>query len=167
MVTPQEVTFPAGDGLQLHGQLFLPPKQAANGRAPAVIFFHGGSRRQMLLGLALHVLLPQRLRDESVSGEPGLRGACGQLPQRHRLRHGVSRSAQLRRDRRQRIQRCDGRRPLHAERADVDPARIGAVGRIVRRLSDGDGAGAGVGSVRGRRGFSRRPRLGHGVEHCR
>ncbi len=48
MVTPQEVTFPAGDGLQLHGQLFLPPKPAANGRAPAVVFFHGGSRRQMM-----------------------------------------------------------------------------------------------------------------------
>ena len=50
LVTPQQVTFPAGDGLQLHGQLFLPPKAAANGRAPAMVFFHGGSRRQMLLG---------------------------------------------------------------------------------------------------------------------
>lgn len=48
MVTPQAVTFPAADGLMLHGQLFLPAQHA--GRAPAVVFFHGGSRRQMLLG---------------------------------------------------------------------------------------------------------------------
>ena len=50
MVTPRQVTFPAGDGLQLHGQLFLPPKPAATGRSPAVVFFHGGSRRQMMPG---------------------------------------------------------------------------------------------------------------------
>ncbi len=49
MVAPQQVIFPAADGLSLHGQLFLPPGGAA-GRKPAVVFFHGGSRRQMLLG---------------------------------------------------------------------------------------------------------------------
>ncbi len=48
MVTPQQVVFPSTDGLTLHGQLFLPPHP--NGRAPAMVFFHGGSRRQMLLG---------------------------------------------------------------------------------------------------------------------
>jgi dipeptidyl aminopeptidase/acylaminoacyl peptidase len=57
MVTPQQVVFSAADGLKIHGQLFLPqadgvaPSPVA-GRAqhPAVVFFHGGSRRQMLLG---------------------------------------------------------------------------------------------------------------------
>ncbi len=49
LVAPQQVIFPAADGMQIHGQLFLPPNAAA-GRHPAVIFFHGGSRRQMLLG---------------------------------------------------------------------------------------------------------------------
>ena len=49
MVTPEAVTFASSDGLTIHGQLFLPPNRSA-GRAPAVIFFHGGSRRQMLLG---------------------------------------------------------------------------------------------------------------------
>ena len=49
MLTPQQVIFPAADGLTLHGQLFLPPSAGA-ARKPAVIFFHGGSRRQMLLG---------------------------------------------------------------------------------------------------------------------
>ncbi|HUP02363.1 MAG TPA: prolyl oligopeptidase family serine peptidase [Bryobacteraceae bacterium] len=49
MVAPKQVTFPAADGLLLHGQLFLPP-HPSSARAPAVVFFHGGPRRQMLLG---------------------------------------------------------------------------------------------------------------------
>jgi dipeptidyl aminopeptidase/acylaminoacyl peptidase len=50
LVTPTEVTFPAADGLLLHGQLFMPSGVAAGDRHPAIVFFHGGSRRQMLLG---------------------------------------------------------------------------------------------------------------------
>jgi dipeptidyl aminopeptidase/acylaminoacyl peptidase len=50
LVVPQQVLFSAADGLRLHGQLFL-PKNANDGmRHPAIVFFHGGSRRQMLLG---------------------------------------------------------------------------------------------------------------------
>ncbi len=50
LVTPQQVIISAADGLRIHGQLFLPKDDASGGRHPAVIFFHGGSRRQMLLG---------------------------------------------------------------------------------------------------------------------
>jgi dipeptidyl aminopeptidase/acylaminoacyl peptidase len=50
LVTPQQVILPSGDGMLLHGQLFLPPGGAKGERHPAVVFFHGGSRRQMLLG---------------------------------------------------------------------------------------------------------------------
>ena len=49
LVKPQQVIFPASDGLAIHGQLFLPPG-GGGARHAAVIFFHGGSRRQMLLG---------------------------------------------------------------------------------------------------------------------
>jgi dipeptidyl aminopeptidase/acylaminoacyl peptidase len=49
MVAPQPVVFAAADGLQIHGQLFLPPAPSAT-PAPAVVFSHGGPRRQMLLG---------------------------------------------------------------------------------------------------------------------
>lgn len=49
LVEPQPVMLYGADGLQLHGQIFLPP-QTAGERHPAVVFFHGGSRRQMLLG---------------------------------------------------------------------------------------------------------------------
>ncbi|MGA3088334.1 MAG: prolyl oligopeptidase family serine peptidase [Terriglobales bacterium] len=49
-VTPQQVIFPAADGLEIHGQLFLPKAMAPGERRPAMVFFHGGSQRQMLLG---------------------------------------------------------------------------------------------------------------------
>jgi len=50
LVSPQPVILTAADGMRIHGQLFLPPGANANQQHPAVIFFHGGSRRQMLLG---------------------------------------------------------------------------------------------------------------------
>ncbi len=49
-ITPEQVFVRAADGLQLHGQLFLPPDAKDSKRHPALVFFHGGSRRQMLLG---------------------------------------------------------------------------------------------------------------------
>jgi dipeptidyl aminopeptidase/acylaminoacyl peptidase len=50
LVTPQQVIFAAADGMQIHGQLFLPANASDASRRPAIVFFHGGSRRQMLLG---------------------------------------------------------------------------------------------------------------------
>lgn len=47
---PDQVVFPAADGIEIHGQLFLPPDYSSDGTYPALLFFHGGSRRQMLLG---------------------------------------------------------------------------------------------------------------------
>ncbi len=50
LAVPEAVVFPASDGMKIHGQLFLPPGGSRGARHPAAIFFHGGSRRQMLLG---------------------------------------------------------------------------------------------------------------------
>jgi dipeptidyl aminopeptidase/acylaminoacyl peptidase len=50
LVVPEPVVFTAADGMPIRGQLFLPPGRAAGTKHPAVAFFHGGSRRQMLLG---------------------------------------------------------------------------------------------------------------------
>ncbi len=50
LVVPEQVVFPAADGWTIHGQLFLPADLRRREQAPAVIFMHGGSRRQMLLG---------------------------------------------------------------------------------------------------------------------
>ncbi len=49
-VIPQQVILSSADGMRIHGQLFLPKNAGDGHRHPAVVFFHGGSRRQMLLG---------------------------------------------------------------------------------------------------------------------
>jgi dipeptidyl aminopeptidase/acylaminoacyl peptidase len=49
-VDPGPVNFPAADGLMIHGQLFLPSDLKPGEKRPAVVFFHGGSQRQMLRG---------------------------------------------------------------------------------------------------------------------
>lgn len=46
-VVPQQVIFNATDGLKIHGQLFMPKDGKA--KHPAIVFIHGGSRRQMYL----------------------------------------------------------------------------------------------------------------------
>jgi acetyl esterase/lipase len=50
MAAPEPVVFRAADGMEIHAQLFRPPQAGAGVRHPAMVFFHGGSRRQMLLG---------------------------------------------------------------------------------------------------------------------
>ncbi len=50
LVKPEAVTIQATDGLSAPAQLFLPPGHTAGMKHPAVIFTHGGSRRQMYLG---------------------------------------------------------------------------------------------------------------------
>ncbi len=49
-VVPEAVTLTAEDGFEFYNQLFLPPDLRPGERRPALIFIHGGSRRQMLLG---------------------------------------------------------------------------------------------------------------------
>jgi dipeptidyl aminopeptidase/acylaminoacyl peptidase len=54
LVVPQQIIYTATDGMPIHAQLFLPPAGVPSGPAaakhPALVFMHGGSRRQMLLG---------------------------------------------------------------------------------------------------------------------
>ncbi len=48
MVIPEHVEFKAPDGKPIYGQLFQ--RKNISGKKPAVLFVHGGPRRQMLLG---------------------------------------------------------------------------------------------------------------------
>jgi dipeptidyl aminopeptidase/acylaminoacyl peptidase len=48
LVEPQTVTFRSEDGLEIHGQLFVPRNKPA--KAAALIFVHGGPPRQMMPG---------------------------------------------------------------------------------------------------------------------
>lgn len=48
LIEPQTVTFRSEDGLEIHGQLFVPRGRTQPG--PALIFVHGGPPRQMMPG---------------------------------------------------------------------------------------------------------------------
>jgi dipeptidyl aminopeptidase/acylaminoacyl peptidase len=50
LVVPQQAIFKSADGLEIHGQLFVPQDLKPGEKLPALIFLHGGSMRQMLLG---------------------------------------------------------------------------------------------------------------------
>ena len=50
LVTPQPIAFKSADGLEIHGQLFLPRNLRPGEKRPALLFLHGGPMRQMLLG---------------------------------------------------------------------------------------------------------------------
>jgi dipeptidyl aminopeptidase/acylaminoacyl peptidase len=50
LVEPQVVEITAKDGMNIPAQLFYPKDHKTGEKHPALIFFHGGSKRQMLLG---------------------------------------------------------------------------------------------------------------------
>ncbi len=56
LVIPQQALFKSTDNLTIHGQIFLPCHDKVQflrecpQKHPAILFFHGGPRRQMLLG---------------------------------------------------------------------------------------------------------------------
>jgi dipeptidyl aminopeptidase/acylaminoacyl peptidase len=127
MVTPRQVIFSSADGMPIHGQLFLPPNQPA-GRAPAVVFFHGGSRRQMLLGwhpmyyYSNAYALNQYLANAGyVVLSVNYRSGTGYgLNFREALNYGASGASEY--------NDVQGAGVYLRSRADVDPARIGAWG---------------------------------------
>jgi dipeptidyl aminopeptidase/acylaminoacyl peptidase len=47
LIAPEPVVFRAADGVEIRGQLF---RARGQGRRPALVYVHGGPRRQMLLG---------------------------------------------------------------------------------------------------------------------
>jgi dipeptidyl aminopeptidase/acylaminoacyl peptidase len=50
LVEPEQVIVSAADGMKINGQLFKPKNARPDEKLPALLFFHGGSRRQMYLG---------------------------------------------------------------------------------------------------------------------
>lgn len=50
LVEPEQVIISAADGMQINCQLFKPKNAKVGDKLPALLFFHGGSRRQMYLG---------------------------------------------------------------------------------------------------------------------
>jgi dipeptidyl aminopeptidase/acylaminoacyl peptidase len=127
-VTPQQVIFPAADGLEIHGQLFLPAGIAPGERRPAMVFFHGGSQRQMLLGwhpmeyYSNAYAMNQYLASLGyVVLSVNYRGGTGDgLDFREALNYGASGGSEY--------NEVTGAALYLKSRLDVDPARIGAWG---------------------------------------
>jgi dipeptidyl aminopeptidase/acylaminoacyl peptidase len=128
LVTPQQVILAAADGLRVHAQLFLPKGAASGERRPAVIFMHGGSRRQMLLGwhymayyhnaYALNQYLASR---GYVVLSLNYRSGIGYgLDFREALEYGPSGASEF--------NDVEGAGLYLRQRADVDPNRIGLWG---------------------------------------
>ena len=128
LVTPQPVMITATDGMPIHGQLFVPKDLKAGERRPALIFFHGGSRRQMLLGWHYNYYyrnayaMNQWLASEgylvlSVNYRSGI--GYG-LEFREALNYGASGGAEF--------NDVMGAGLFMKGRADVDPTRIGLWG---------------------------------------
>ena len=74
MVVPQPVVYSATDGMQIHGDLFLPSEECRLRPSPRHRLRPRRFAARDAAGLALHALLLKRLCAESVSGRRGLRG---------------------------------------------------------------------------------------------
>ncbi len=126
VITPQTVVFSSADGLAIHGQLFLPPRPSA--RAPAIVFFHGGPRRQMLLGwhymyyYANAYAMNQYLANSGyIVLSVNFRSGIGYgLDFREALHYGASGASDY--------NDVQGAGVYLRSRQDVDPARIGVWG---------------------------------------
>lgn len=126
LVVPEQVIFKAADGLEIHGQLFKPSN--ITGKAPAIVFMHGGPNRQMLLGwhyryyyhnsYAMNQFLASRgYIVLSVNYRSGIGYGRGFRTAQHRGARGASEYQDI----------VAGAKYLR-ERADVDKKRIGLWG---------------------------------------
>jgi dipeptidyl aminopeptidase/acylaminoacyl peptidase len=128
LVTPQQVILTATDGMPIHSQLFLPKDMKAGEKRPALIFFHGGSRRQMLLGWHYNYYYRNAYAMNQWLASQGYivlsvnyRSGIGYgLEFREALNYGASGGAEF--------NDVMGAGLYLKSRADVDPARIGLWG---------------------------------------
>jgi dipeptidyl aminopeptidase/acylaminoacyl peptidase len=128
LVVPQRVTFIATDGMEIPGQLFGPRDLKPGERRPAILFFHGGSRRQMLL--AWHYLsyyhntyaMNQYLASRGyIVLSVNYRSGTGYgLSFREALDYGATGASEL--------NDVVGAGLYMKSRSDVDPSRIGVYG---------------------------------------
>jgi dipeptidyl aminopeptidase/acylaminoacyl peptidase len=128
LVQPQAVTITATDGMRIPTQLFLPKDLKAGERRPALLFFHGGSRRQMLLTWHYNYYYRNAYAMNQWLASQGYivlsvnyRSGIGYgLEFREALNYGASGGAEF--------NDVMGAGLYLKSRADVDPARIGLWG---------------------------------------
>ena len=145
------MTFKSEDGLEIHGQLFVPTGRTQPG--PALIFMHGGPIRQMMLGF--HYMdyyhnayaMNQYLASQgyvvlSVNYRLGIMYGRAFREAPHSSWKGADEYKDV----------TAGARYLQSL-PTVDKTQARPVGRLLRRLSHGDGTGAQLRPVRRRSRF--------------
>lgn len=128
LVTPQAVMITATDGMKIPAQLFLPKNAKAGDKRPAVIFFHGGSRRQMVLGFNYSQYYHNAYSLNQYFASQGYvvlsvnyRSGIGYgMEFREAIDYGAAGASEYR--------DVEGAGLFLAQRADVDPRRIGLWG---------------------------------------
>ena len=128
LLVPQQVIITAADGMKIHGQLFLPASAKDGKRHPALIFFHGGSRREMLLGYHYMDYYSNAYANNQYLASLGYivlsvnyRSGIGYgLNFREAINYGASGASEY--------NDVQGAGLYMRDRADVDPTRIGAWG---------------------------------------
>ena len=128
LVTPQPVIFSSPDGLQIHAQLFMPRNANDGQKHPALVFFHGGSRRQMLLGWHYMMYYSNAYGMNQYLASRGYvvlavnyRSGIGYgMNFREAINYGASGASEF--------NDVEGAGLYLRSRADVDPARIGLWG---------------------------------------
>jgi len=149
-VTPTNVTLNAEDGFEFYNQLFLPPDLEPGEKRPALIFIHGGSRRQMFLGYH------DRIFYHWAYGINQYFANQGYVVLSVNYRSGIGYGNEFR--------NAPGRRDSgNKEYQDIIAAgrylqgRDGPLGALVRWNSDGPRVGQKLRRLRGRSGYSRGP----------
>jgi len=128
LITPELVTFASADGMTIPGQLFAPPERCGGGPHPGLLYFHGGSRRQMLLGFH-----PSRYYSNAYAFNQAMASRCFVVVSVN-FRSGVGYGLDFREALDYGAQGASEYRDVvgaglyMAGRADVDPAQIGLWG---------------------------------------
>ena len=132
-----------------------------------MIFFHGGSRRQMLLGWHYSYYYHNAYAMNQYLASQGY--VVLSVNYRSGIGYGLDfrEALELRRRGRREFNDVMGAGLYLKRRPDVDPRAHRALGRLVRRLPHRDGPGARVGPLRRRRGHPRRARLERGHPELR
>ncbi len=159
LVRPEPVMITAADGMSIHAQLFLPPANKAGEKRPALIFCHGGSRRQMLLGFHYMYYYSNAYAMNQYLANQGYvvlainyRSGIGYgLNFREALHYGATGASEF--------NDVIGAGLYLKSRPDVDPKRIGLWGGSYGGYLTALGTGARFRSLRGGRGLSWRARV--------